>query len=436
MSDALGDDPDLDGLERDAVGYFLRATNPDNGLVADSSRPGAPCSIAATGLGLTAQVVGVERGFLPRREAAAKTLAALRFFHASAQSSAADATGYRGFYYHFLDMATGRRVWQCELSTIDTAILIAGVLVSGRYFSEDLDDERQIRDLARRLYDRVEWSWAMADGSEVRMGWRPEAGFLSYGWEGFSEAMLLYVLGLGSTTHPLPPESYHAWTGTFQWENLYDIEFLFAAPLFTHQLAQVWLDLRGIRDAYMRRRGSDYFENSRRATAVQRQYALRNPLRFAGYREDCWGVTAGLGPGFFRYRMHDGIERQSYGYLARGVPFGPDDGTLAPWAVAAALPFAPDEARAALRHFRDAWPESVSADGLLTSFNPSVPNREATARGWLATEHHGLDQGPVAVMIENYRSDLIWRLTRDCPPIAHGLRRAGFRGGWLASAPR
>jgi hypothetical protein len=322
-------------------------------------------------------------------------------------------------------MKTGRRIWQCELSMIDTAILIAGVLTSGTYFSAAADDEREIRELAGLLYERIDWPWAAIDGPVVRMGWKAGAGFLSYGWEGYSEAMLLYILGLGSPTRPLPAESYGAWTRTYQWENLYDIDFLFAAPLFIHQLSHVWIDFRGIQDAFMREKRSDYFENSRRATAVQQQYALRNPMWFKGYGENCWGITA-----------EGGIERQVYGYVARGVPFGPDDGTLAPWAAVASLPFAPEIVLAALRHFRDAYPETLSKDGLLTSFNPSFDPGAGAHRGWLSPEHHGLDQGPVALMIENYRSGLLWRLMRECPAIVTGLRRAGFRKGWLRSSSR
>ncbi len=436
MSEAAASVEDLERLEQDAVNYFLRRANPDNGLIADSSREGAPCSIAATGLGLAAFVVGAERGFLSRREAAARTLTALRFFRDSPQGEEPDATGHRGFYYHFLDMKTGRRMWQCELSMIDTSILIAGVLTSGTYFSAAADDEREIRELARFLYERIDWPWASAGGAVVRMGWKAGAGFLSYGWEGYSEAMLLYVLGLGSPTHPLPAESYGAWSGTYQWENLYDIDFLFAAPLFIHQLSHVWIDFRGIQDAFMREKRSDYFENSRRATVVQQQYAMRNPLWFEGYGENCWGITAGLGPGFAKQRGEGGVEQQFYGYVARGVPFGPDDGTLAPWAAVASLPFAPDIVLAALRHFREAHPEVISADGLLTSFNPSFDTGEGARSGWLAPEHHGLDQGPVALMIENYRSGLLWRLMRECPAIVTGLRRAGFRNGWLGSNHR
>jgi hypothetical protein len=243
--------------------------------------------------------------------------------------------------------------------------------------------------------------------------------------------MLLYVLGLGSPTHPLPADSFAAWTGTYQWENLYDVELLFAAPLFTHQLSHVWIDFRGIQDAFMREKRSDYFENSRRATRIQQKYALRNPLGFKGYGENCWGITAGLGPGFSKQRVEGGIERQSYGYVARGVPFGPDDGTLAPWAVAASLPFAPEAVLDSLQHVRDAYPETRSKDGLLTSFNPTFDTGDGNGRGWLSPEHHGLDQGPVALMIENHRSGLLWRLMRECPAIVAGLRRAGFSRGWM-----
>ena len=162
-----GDTRMLEVLQRQAFEYFLRAANPHNGLIADSSREGAPCSIAATGLGLAAYVVGAERGFLPRRDAAARTLTALRFFRDSPQGEEPDATGHRGFYYHFLDMKTGRRVWQCELSMIDTAILIAGVLTSGAYYSAGSDDEREIRELARFLYERIDWPWATAGSSVV-----------------------------------------------------------------------------------------------------------------------------------------------------------------------------------------------------------------------------------------------------------------------------
>ena len=426
---------DLERLERDAVGYFLRTTNPDNGLVADSTAPGAPCSIAATGLGLACWVVAAERGYVPRGEAVARTLAALRFFRDSPQGEEPDATGHEGFYYHFLDMQTGRRVWDCELSMMDTAILVAGALTGGSYFTGAGADEREVRELSRELYERIDWPWALNGGTVLSMGWKPGRGFLRYCWEGYSEALMLYVLGLGSPASPLPSESYHGWTRTYHWEHLYGFDLLFGAPLFVHQLSHVWIDLRGIRDAFMREKGTDYFENSRRAVAVQQQYAVRNPKWFEAYGERCWGITACDGPGFTKQPAEGGVERQFYGYVARGVPFGPDDGTLSPWATAASLPFDPERVTDALRHILSAHPDSLSPDGLLTTFNPTFDPGDG-GRGWRSTTHLGLDQGPVALMLENHRSELHWKVIRGCAPIAGGLRRAGFRGGWLGGGLR
>ena len=307
----------------------------------DKTAPDWPASIAATGLALAAYPVAVERGFITRAAAVERTLTTLRFFWNSPQGPEPDATGYHGFYYHFLDMQTGRRAWQCELSTVDSAILLAGVLTAGAYFDADTTEEKEIRALADALYRRADWPWAQNGGATVTHGWKPESGFLQYRWEGYDEALLLYILGLGSPTHPLPAESYAAWASTYEWKSSYGYDYLYAGPLFTHQISHVWIDFRGIQDAFMRDKGIDYFENSRRATCVQQQYAIDNPLKFAGYGEDCWGITASDGPGPDTIKVN-GIERQFFDYLARGVPYGPDDGTIAPWAVVASLPFAPE----------------------------------------------------------------------------------------------
>jgi hypothetical protein len=426
-------DERLEALQRNSFAYFLKGANPDNGLIADNTREDAHCSIAAAGLGLAAYAVGVERGFITRDEAIGRTLAALRFFRGSLQSEDQDATGYQGFYYHFLDMKTGRRAWNCELSIIDTTLLIAGALTAMMYFEGDGEGEKEIRQLVTFLYERINWTWAMNEGPTVSHGWKPGCGFLRYGWGGYSEATLLYILGLGSPTHPLPPESYSAWTSTYQWENLYGHDVLFAAPLFIHQLSHVWVDFRGIQDAFMREKRSDYFENSRRATYIQQQYASRNPRRFRGYKTHCWGITAGDGPGFTKQSM-DGIERQFFGYWARGIPYGPDDGTIAPWAAIASLPFAPEVVLPTLRHFLDTYPEITAESGALSSFNPTFSTSDNTKRGWVCGVRYGLDQGPVVLMIENYRSGLLWRLMRRCGVMVAGLRRAGFRNGWLKSA--
>jgi len=333
-------DAELKELQRETFGYFLAEANPENGLVLDKTAANWPASIAATGLALACYPVGVERGLMTRPDAIARTLATLRFFWTSPQGPEPDATGFHGFYYHFLDMKSGRRAWQCELSTVDSAFLFAGALAAAAYFDGDASEEREIRALADAIYRRADWQWAQNQGATVTHGWTPESGFIGYRWEGYDEALLLYVLGLGSPTHPLPESSYTAWTTTYRWERCYGHEYLYAGPLFTHQLSHVWVDFRGIQDGFMREKGIDYFENSRRATYVQQRYAMENPRKFAGYAEHCWGITASEGPGPATLKLN-GIQREFDDYIGRGVPYGPDDGTLAPWAVVASLPFAP-----------------------------------------------------------------------------------------------
>ncbi len=288
---------DLATLQRETFDYFIHEANPANGLILDKTEADWPASIAATGLALSCYPVGVERGFMSRAAAVERTLTTLRFFWNSSQGPEPDATGYRGFYYHFLDMQTGRRAWQCELSTIDSTLLLAGALAAGQYFDADTEAETEIRTLANALFCRADWRWARNGGETVTHGWTPERGFIKYRWEGYDEALLLYVLGLGSPTYPLPESSYSAWTATFRWEQCYGYDYLYAGPLFIHQLSHVWIDLRGLQDAFMRSKGSDYFENSRRATFVQQRYAIDNPRGFEGYGEHCWGITASEGPG-------------------------------------------------------------------------------------------------------------------------------------------
>ena len=423
---------ELEKLQRESFGYFLHEANPANGLVIDKNASDWPASIAATGLALACYPVSVERRFMPRAAAVERTLNTLRFFWNSPQGPEPEATGYKGFYYHFLDMRTGRRAWQCELSTVDSAFLLAGALMAGNYFDADTTEEQEIRALADALYCRADWQWAQNQGATVTHGWKPESGFLKYRWEGYDEALLLYILGLGSPTHPLPESSYAAWASTYRWETCYGYEYLYAGPLFTHQLSHVWIDFRGIQDAFMRGKGIDYFENSRRATYVQQQYAIANPLKFAGYASCCWGITASEGPGPDTIKV-DGIERTFFDYVGRGVPYGPDDGTLAPWALVASLPFAPEIVLFGLDHcIHQAKLTEFNSYGFKASFNPTHPGASGNPYGWWVSPwHFGLNQGPIILMIENYRTGLLWRLMRKCSYIASGLRRAGFDGGWL-----
>ena len=431
-AEKLNIDPELEKLQRETFGYFLHETNPSNGLVADKTAEDWPSSIAATGLALACYPVSVERGFMSRAAAVERTLATLRFFWNSPQGPEPDATGYKGFYYHFLDMQTGRRAWQCELSTVDSAFLLAGALTAGAYFDAGSADESEIRELGDALYRRADWQWAQNQGDTVTHGWKPETGFLKYRWEGYDEALLLYVLGLGSPTHPLPEKSYAAWTTTYRWENCYGQDYLYAGSLFIHQLSHLWIDFRGIQDVFMRDKGIDYFENSRRATYVQRQYAIDNPFKFDGYGEHCWGITASEGPGPVTRKI-DGIERQFFDYVARGVPYGPDDGTLAPWALVASLPFAPEIVLPALEFcIHQAKLTEFNSYGFKASFNPSHPGMPGNPYGWWVSPwHFGLNQGPIILMIENFRTGFLWQLMRNSPYIVTGLRRAGFTGSWL-----
>lgn len=421
-------DEDLAQLEHDTFKYFVYEMNPKNGLIPDNTRPGAPSSIAAVGFALTAYPIAVSRGYLTRDEAVKRCLLTLRFFYDAPQGTGPDDIGYKGFYYHFLDMKTGKRAGKCEVSTIDTTYLIAGAIAAAIYFNRDTGEEQEIRSLADALYSRADWHWAQNGGLTVSHGWRPEKGFIKYRWTGYSEALILYVLGLASPTFPLPESSYNAWTRTYKWKELYGHGFLYAGPLFIHHLSHMWIDFRGIKDAYMSGKAIDYFENSRRAVYAQQAYAMRNPKKFVGYSRFSWGITASDGPGPALRRIN-GRNIRFYDYIARSFPYGPDDGTLAPWAIAASLPFAPEVVLPSLKRLNLDYPEMTSKYGFKCSYNPTFPSGKK--KGWVSQGYYGLDQGPIVMMIENYRSGFIWRLMRSCPYIIKGLRAAGFKGGWL-----
>jgi hypothetical protein len=421
-------DEDLARLEHDTFKYFADEVNLENGLVRDSTKRGSFASIAVVGFALTAYTIAVERKYLTRTEAVKRTLTTLQFFHDAPHGEQRDATGYKGFYYHFLDMKTGRRAGDCEISTIDTTYLLAGAHTAACYFNADTKSEREIRALAESLYNRADWHWAQNGALTVSHGWRPERGFIRYRWTGYSEALILYVLGLASPTFPLPAESYSQWTKTYKWKKLYGHEFVYAGPLFIHHLSHMWIDFRGIQDDYMRGKSINYFENSRRAIYAQQAYAMRNPKKFVGYDRFTWGITASDGPGPAERRIN-GRRVRFYDYKARSIPYGPDDGTLAPWAVTASLPFAPEVVLPSLRRLNKQYPEITNEYGFKCSYNPTFTSGKK--KGWMSKGYYGLDQGPIIMMIENYRTGMIWRMMRRSPVIVRGLRRAGFRGGWL-----
>lgn len=416
-------------VQRRAFAYFEHETNPLNGLVADKTAPNWPASIAATGFALTCYPVAIENGWMTEQAAMARTLATLRFFRDSVQGTQPDATGHRGFYYHFLDMRDGRRAWQSELSSIDSGFLFAGMLAAAAYFSADTPMQREIREIAQALYCRVDWPWMQSKRDTIRHGWRPESGFIRYRWEGFDEALLLHVLALGSPTHALSGDAYAAWLSTYEWKRCYDIDYIYCGPLFTHQLSHAWIDFRGIQDDFVRSKDIDYFENSRRAALVQQRYAIDNPLGLRGYGRNAWGITASDGPGPAVRRI-DGVRRRFYDYAGRGAPYGIDDGTLAPWAVVASLPFAPDIVSPTIHHLAHTLRlHAPHRYGFKATFNPVYDGNSQA--GWVSPWHFGLNLGPIVLMIENHLTGMPWRIMRDCVPIVSGLRRAGFTGGWL-----
>jgi len=436
----------LDTIQLRTFNFFWEQTDATTGLSPDRWPTRSFSSIAAVGFALTAYPIGVEKGYVTRSAAAERTLTTLRFFYRLPQGTQSSGTGgHMGFFYHFLDPGTGLRFQTVELSTVDTALLLAGVLFCQQYFDGPGATEAGIRAYADSLYRRTDWQWAQPRPPLVTMGWTPESGFHQLDWRGFNEAMLVYVLALGSPTHPVAAGAWSTWTSTYQWGDFYGQAHVGFAPLFGHQYSQIWVDFRGIKDAYMRGRGIDYFENSRRATYGQRGYAVANPNDWDGYAADLFGLSAVDGP-LDTTLVLRGRSRRFFTYAARGASFNEvrDDGTLAPTASASSLPFAPEIVGPALVAMRERYGEGVFGEyGFFDSFNPSWQwpavrlqhGRYLPGKGWFDTDYLGIDQGPILAMIANYRSDLVWKYMRKSPYVIQGLRRAGFTGGWLDAAP-
>ena len=436
-------DPFLLELQERTFRFFWDTANPQNGLIPDRYPTPSYSSIAAVGFGLTTYPIGVERGYITRDQARQRVLTTLRFFSKAPQSAdPRGAAGHRGFFYHFLDMKTGERFGDSELSTVDTAILLAGALFCQSYFNGADPEEVEIRALVDDIYRRVDWRWAQPKAPAISLGWSPEDGFLKYDWRGYNEAMLLYLLALGSPTFPVGLDAWTEWTSTYdkQWGTFFGQEFLSFPALFGHQYTHVWTDLRDIRDPYMKQRGIDYFENSRRAVYAQRAYAVANPRRCRDYGETIWGITASDGPADVEIEDANGRHRFR-SYMARGIdPAGRhDDCTLAPTAVIASMPFAPELViPATLEMHRRFGKYIYSKYGFLDAFNRTftfdVPLRHGQRVpefGWVAGDYLGIDQGVILAMIENYRSALVWRVMRKNPYLRRGLEQAGFSGGWL-----
>ena len=433
----------LDTVQHRTFDWFWETTNPRNGLVPDRWPTKSFSSVAAVGFGLTGYLVGVERGWIARDQARDRVITTLRFFWDAPQGpQAADVTGHHGFFYHFLDMDGGRRFQTVELSTIDTGLLLMGVLACRQYFDRADSADSTVRALADSIYFRVDWPWARNGAASLTMGWHPESGFITSRWIGYDEAMLLYALAIGSPTHPIDADAWQAWVGGYHWNTFHGQQYVMFAPLFGHQYSQAWIDFRGIQDAYMRSRGIDYFENSRRATLAHRAYAIANPGAWRGYADSVWGLTASDGPLDSAFVLA-GRQRQFHTYWARGVGTDEinDDGTIAPTAAGGSVPFAPEIAIPTLVAMRRQYGDALFGRyGFVDAFNPSLADpalhvsqgRVVSGLGWFDNDHLGIDQGPILLMIENYRSELVWRLLRANPHITRGLCRAGFSGGWLA----
>jgi hypothetical protein len=420
----------LDSLHAGAFRYAWYQANPANGLIRDRSQSGSPASIAAVGFGLSAICTGVDHGWVSRADARTRVLTTLNTFWTLPQNNLpADGSGngtqigHRGWFYHFLNMNTGFRMWESELSTIDTALLLAGILEAKQYFDGAHADEVQIRALADSIYRRVDFPFMVnPTGKGIRHGWYPAdpppgppSGYINIDWVGYNEAMILYILAFGSPTKPVPladvPTSWARWTSGYSRQTHYGYTFVTFPPLFGHQYSHCWIDFRYINDAKMANWGLNYFENSRRATLAQRAYAVANPEFHVGYSDTLWGLSASDGP---------------EGYNARGTPPEMNDnGTITPTAFISSLPFAPEAVLPTIRSvYLNYKPYLWSAYGFRDAFNLGA--------GWWGPDVLGIDQGPIAIMIENYRTGKVWERFMRNPEVKDGLRRAGFTGPPLA----
>jgi hypothetical protein len=398
----------LDTLQHTAFDYFWNEANPTNGLIKDRSAPNSVCSIASTGFGLSAICIGIDHGWVSRAAGRARIQTTLDTFLNGPQDSVPSGTiGYQGWFYHWLDMNTARRTWDSELSSIDTALLLAGMIDAREYFDQADSGDSLVRATVDSIVYRVNWNFMRGMPQDVflRMAWKPGSGFSGFGnWVGYNEAMILYILAIGGPVNAIPGNFWQAWDSGYDWRTHYGYSFVEFPPLFGHQYSHCWVDFRYIQDDYMRTQGITYFENSRRATLAQHAYCIDNPENWTGYSEVLWGITASDVPG---------------GYLARGAPPEMNDnGTIAPTAAASSIAFTPEIVIPTLHNMFDNWPALWTAYGFRDAFNPHV--------NWYGAHVLGIDQGPIILMIENYRTVNVWRRVMRNPWIQSGLTRAGF----------
>ncbi len=414
----------LDSIQHKTFLFFLNEHHPEWGIVKDRTTSWAPASIASTGFGIPSFAIGAERKWITREQAADITLKMLKFFDNSVQSADTNATGYKGFYYHFLRMSSGTREWKCELSSIDTGLLMMGILFARNYYNQNNEAEKQIRLLATKLLERIDWDFLQMPVTDkhpyaISMGWSPEDGLHDYSWSGYNEGLFLYVLAAGSGMKNTE-KSYDSWLSTYKWNTPYKgLSHVAFPPLFGHQFSQAFIDYRGLADKYMKEKGIDYFENSKRATYVQRQYAIDNPKAWVGYDSLCWGVTASDGP-TEKYNFGD---KKFLGYAGRGTS-GPeynyfDDGTIAPYGPISSLPFAPEIVLSTIKSLNAKYGSQLWGKyGYYDSFNPTAK--------WVNDDFIGIDEGPLLIMIENFRTGLVWDFVMKDPIIQKGLTTLGY----------
>ncbi len=423
----------IEELQQRTFNYFWELADKSNYQIPDRYPTLTFSSIAATGFGLSAYIVGAERKYITREEAAERTLKTLRtLWHLPQGPGKAGISGYRGFFYHFLTLDKAVRFKQVELSSIDTGLLMAGILSSMSYFNLNNEAERSIRATSDSLFRRVEWDWMLNDTMRLWMGWHPEHAFIPSQWEGYNEAMILLIMAIGSPTHPIPAEAWDKWCETYTWDTFEGQENVQFDPLFGHQYSHVWIDFRGIQDDYMKEKGIDYFENSRRATLSNRTYCIENPLGALGYGEWCWGLTACDGPVNKTMKVA-GREWAFFDYRARGACSYQvvDDGTISPTAAGGSYPFSPEICDHTLKYMWETYHQYLVGEyGFKDAFNLTYITAD-TPRGWFDVDYLGIDQGPILLMIENQRTGLLWNIMKKNPYILEGLRKAGFSGGWL-----
>jgi hypothetical protein len=300
---------------------------------------------------------------------------------------------------------------------------MSGVLFVKNYFDQDTSVDRQIRSYATKLYDRVDWNWAMNGKDRMALDWTPEKGFSHAQWGGYNEAMMMLLLGMGSSTKPIDPKAWQSYVASEKLTDYAGKEYIAFPPMFGHQYSHAWVDFRGIQDSQNRKLGFDYFENSRRATYAQNFYARENPLRHRGYDALNWGITASDGPGDDKK-----FQGKYFGYRERG-PFLFDDGTIAPTAALGSMPFAPELVLPTAQNWQQKRPELKTPYGFTDAFNPAADPEKPS--GWVDQDTLGIDQGPIVLMVENYRTGLVWDVMKKDANLRAGLKSAGFTGGWL-----